>query len=123
MSKLTATWDNDCYGNQVLVVRKSRGKINHQELSEFLLYQFRHYGFYINIINANESVVGGNGMMLDDDPKGDIITLYRYDPDEECPVCRKITLPDYCPECGNGLKCASCGKEFVFGKDIGGDGS
>ena len=39
-AKLTAEWDEDTNGRTVLLIRKSRGKITLDELTEFLLRDF-----------------------------------------------------------------------------------
>jgi len=103
-------------GNSILIVEKARGKITVDELSNFLLHDFRQYGHYAIHINASETCCGGSGWDFEE-PKGDTVKLYRVDEDETCPFCRKLRPPDYCPNCGDSLKCASCGAIINIGQE------
>ena len=113
MPKLKAHWDNDIHGNSILIVEKARGKITVDELAKFLLYDFRIYGHYVIHINASETCAGGNGWYFEE-PKGDSQFVYQVEPDGICPICTKLSPPDYCPGCGEKIKCAHCGHEIII---------
>lgn len=102
MSNLHYEWTSDYHGEQILVVWKKRGNISQKELADFLLYELRKYGYYVNIINANESVCGG--CRYDDgQTQGDRVELYYYDHEERCPVCGQMSMPNYCVHCGHQI--------------------
>lgn len=112
-AKLKAWWDEDVFGKSVLRVEKKRGKLNLEEVGDFLRYS--EYGLlqgvYVAMINAQESTCGGSGWIDEmEERKGDILDLYKVEQGEPCPVCAKVT-PDfqYCPDCGAPLQ----GREVI----------
>lgn len=107
-AKLKAWWDEDIFGKSILRVEKKRGKLNLEEVGDFLRYS--EYGLlqgvYVAMINAQESTCGGSGWIDEvEENKGDMLDLYKVEQGEPCPVCAKVT-PDfeYCPECGAPLQ-------------------
>lgn len=40
---------------------------------------------------------------FDDDPKGDVWRLLAVQDGEPCPVCGRVSPPQYCPDCGKYL--------------------
>lgn len=101
------------FGKSVLHVEKKRGKLNLEEVGDFLRYS--EYGslqgVYVALINAQEATCGGSGWIYDtEEQKGDLLDLYKVEQGEPCPVCAKVT-PDfqYCPECGAPLQ----GREVI----------
>lgn len=103
-AKLTAEWDEDITGRMVLLVRKSRGKITLDELTDFLLrdYRFTNHAYAI-VIQVKESMCEGSGWEMDEEPKGDVVELYQLEDGDNCPVCGKILTYQNCPECGADL--------------------
>ena len=105
-AKLRARWDTNAYGQSVLLIEKQRGKLNLDEIGDFLRYSPLgiYQGNYVAIIRATETTCGGDGWMDDEVPKGDQVELYQVEPGESCPVCGN-TAPDsqWCPECGASL--------------------
>lgn len=104
---ITFEWEQDFHGNNLLVIRKSRGKLTIREIGDLLLYGgggLRN-GRYAIIINASESAYGGSGWDDGTEPKGDVVELVQLEPFEKCPMCAAMLPdPDYCPECGFPLK-------------------
>ena len=99
--------EKDAFGNWVLLIRKSRGKLTLQEINDLLLYEDggKYNGLYAIVLNASESACGGSGWDDGSEPKGDVAELYELYAGNDCPVCRKL-LPekDFCPHCGEKLK-------------------
>lgn len=98
---------NDEYGNLLLTIRKSRGKLTIREIEDLLLYGDGgvRNGHYALIINASESACGGCGLDDGTEPKGDAVTLIQLETYGKCPVCAAmLPEPDYCPDCGKKLK-------------------
>lgn len=107
-AKLKAWWDEDIFGGSVLRVEKKRGKLNLEEVGDFLRYSKYGslQGVYVAMINAQEPTCGGSGWIDEvEESKGDMLDLYKVEAGEPCPVCAKVT-PDfqYCPECGAPLQ-------------------
>lgn len=106
-AKIEAIDNVDMFGDSVLTLTKKRGKLNLEEIGDFLRYST--YGMYqgdwVIVIRAGEQTCGGSGWDLDmkKDP-GDEVDLYKLEQQEACPVCRKELPPfQYCPECGADL--------------------
>lgn len=89
-AKLRAHWETDAYGNYVLLIEKKRGKLNLDEIGDFLRYSPSgiYQGNYVAIIRATEATCGVPGWMDDEVPYGDQVELYQVEPGESCPVCR-----------------------------------
>ena len=104
-AKLTAEWDEDITGRMVLLVRKPRGKITLDELTDFLLrdYRFTNHAYAI-VIQVKESMCEGSGWGMDEEPKGDVVELYQLEDGDDCPVCGSILVYQNCPECGAELR-------------------
>lgn len=107
-AKLKAEWDEDIFGKSILRIEKKRGKLNLDEVGDFLRYSEygKYQGVYVALINAQEATCEGSGWIYDaEEQKGDSLDLYEVEPGEPCPVCAKVT-PDfkYCPECGAPLQ-------------------
>lgn len=99
--KLTAEWDMDAFGNSVLILRKKRGKIALSDISEFLMYERQLYGNFVLFVRSSESMMGGCGWFDDlNQPQGDAVELYEYQPEDGCPICGHLAPPEYCPHCG-----------------------
>jgi hypothetical protein len=95
-------WDKDFRGNEILLVRKTRGKISISELQEGLSKNYNFLGGWAVIIKATEEAgyqcVPGAGEL-----KGDVVELRRVDDWEDCPICAAVLAADYCPHCGEHL--------------------
>lgn len=106
MSKITFEWVENVYGQPVLVLRKSRGKLSIGEIIDVLHHENRGQlqGHYAIILNASEATREGSGWMDEIEPKGDEVELLQLLEGDICPVCQKL-LPDfqYCPNCGEEL--------------------
>ena len=103
MSRIHSQWTTDFHGARLLHVYKKRGHISQKELQEYLLYELREYGNYIAIINATESACGGSGWYDDKPDCDDFVELYPYESDENCPVCGRMAVPNYCVNCGHPI--------------------
>lgn len=102
--KITTEWDEDIYGNHLLLVRKSRGKLNLEEVADTLRYDWRLAGYYAMLLNATEATCGAGWDMFEEENKGDIWELYKVEEAEKCPLCNKVSpMLQYCPECGHEL--------------------
>lgn len=66
-AKINTHWDEDIYGNSILVVEKGRGKLNFDEVADLLRYDWKLQGHYVMLINATEATCG-----VDWDPFGEI---------------------------------------------------
>lgn len=110
-SKITHQWDKDGQGRSILVLSKARGKLNIDEIREYLLFEARQYGHYAIIINASESTCEGSGMWGYEEQQGDVVILHEII--DNCPICSG-TPPIYCPECGCTLPVE--GAELEMGK-------
>lgn len=104
---ITFESEKDTFGNWLLLIRKSRGRLALQEIGDLLRYESdgKYQGQYAIIINAAEQTCGGSGWDDGSEPKGDVAELYELGAGENCPVCAKM-LPDpnYCPHCGESLR-------------------
>ncbi len=104
MAGLKTQWEEDIYGNSLLLVEKARGKLNLQEVADHLRYDWRLQGHYVMLINATESTCGADWDPFGEEKKGETWELYRVEEAEKCPVCSRHTpLLQYCPECGHEL--------------------
>lgn len=104
-AKIEAMWDQDAFGNHILIISKKRGKLNLEEVGDFLRYSpsGRFQGHYVAVINATEATCGAQ-WGFDETPQGDTWEFYQVEEGERCPVCSRITPPhQYCPECGAEL--------------------
>lgn len=105
-AKLRAQWDMDVHGQSVLLIEKKRGKLNLDEIGDFLRYSPGgiYQGHYVAIINATEATCGASGWMDDETPQGDAVELYKVEDGETCPVCQhEAPSFQWCPECGASL--------------------
>lgn len=100
---LSFEWDEDMRGKSVLVARKSRGKISINELQEEMSRDYRLEGAWVVFVRAKEDSYQGWGD--NEEPKGDVVSLYPINDDEDCPVCA-VTFSgvDYCPHCGEKIR-------------------
>lgn len=57
-AKINTHWDEDIYGNSILVVEKERGKLNFDEVADLLRYDWKLQGHYVMLINATEATCG-----------------------------------------------------------------
>nr|DAU50070.1 MAG TPA: putative cytoplasmic protein [Caudoviricetes sp.] len=102
--KISTEWDEDIYGNSLLLVRKNRGKLNLDEVLDAIRYDWRIQGHYVMILNATEATCGVGWDLFGEEKKGDEWELYKVEEGEKCPVCNKVSpLMQYCPECGHEL--------------------
>lgn len=103
-AKLTAEWDTDITGRYVLLVKKSRGKITIDELTEFLLWDSRFTNHaYAIVIRVYENMCEGSGWDIEE-AKGDVVELYQLEDGDDCPVCGSLLVYQNCPECGAELR-------------------
>lgn len=103
-AKINTQWDEDIYGNSLLLVQKNRGKLNLDEVVDALRYDWRLQGHYVMILNATEATCGADLDFFEEEKKGETWELYKIDEGEKCPVCNKVSpLLHYCPECGQEL--------------------
>lgn len=104
-AKIEAYWDQDLYDNHILIISKKRGKLNRDEVADFLRYEKSgaFQGNYVQIIRAGEATCGVD-WGFEEELKGDEWVLYQVEEMEKCPVCYKMSpLMQYCPECGQEL--------------------
>ena len=46
-AKINTHWDEDIYGNSILVVEKERAKLNFDEVADLLRYDWKLQGHYV----------------------------------------------------------------------------
>lgn len=105
-AKLTAQWDMNAFGQSVLLIEKKSGKLNLDEIGDFLRYYPSgiYQGHYVAIIRATEATCGVSGWMDDERQQGDVVELYKVEGGEPCPVCQhEAPAFQWCPECGAPL--------------------
>lgn len=104
-AKIKTSWDEDIYGDSILLVEKSRGKLNLEEVADAIRYNWQLQGHYIMMINATEATCGADWDPFGElEKQGDMWELYRIEEMEKCPVCKRITpFLHCCPECGKDL--------------------
>lgn len=98
-------WES-CRSGQRLKITKARGKFTLDEIEDLLRYENNQLlcGHYVIILNCSESTIGGNGCFFEE-PKGDVVSLYRIEEGDYCPICGNITPPfEYCPSCGTAWR-------------------
>lgn len=85
-------------------VTKKKGKLTLDDITEAIM-DAQDYGHFAIILNCSMAAADGVGFWDEDEPEGDVCTLYPIDEYEKCPVCDQVTpLLEYCPECGARLK-------------------
>ena len=97
------TWAYDFTGRMYLKISKARGKLTLEEIQDLLLYENNQKlcGHYAILLNCSEETIGGNGVYLEKDSKGDSVGLYQIEQEGTCPLCGEHTPPfEYCPHCG-----------------------
>lgn len=97
------TWAYDFTGRMYLKISKARGKLTLGEIQDLLLYENsqKFCGHYAILLNCSEETIGGNGVYLEKDSKGDSVGLYQIEQEGDCPLCGENTPPfEYCPHCG-----------------------
>lgn len=107
MERLTAEWEGTESGADKLILRKRKGKISVSEAAEYLRRSNRGLlqGNYAVIIRAGEETCEGTGWLMEDEPEGDVLELYRLDGEGRCPVCGEMAPAlEWCPECGANLQ-------------------
>ncbi len=89
-------------GNNVFRLKKTRGKLSLEEITEFLQHEKNgiYQGQYVIVVNATEFTIGGSGWDDCQPTKGDVAELILLVGEAHCPVCSKLLPPDYCAECG-----------------------
>lgn len=101
---LSFEWDKDLHGADILLVRKTRGKISVPELQEEMRKNYGYHGAWAILFKAQEES-GYQGWGDEQDPKGDVLELYRIDDGETCPLCAvAYSGVTYCPHCGERLR-------------------
>ena len=93
----------DYHDNDVVIIKKSRGKLTLTEIEDLLRYEDhqRWCNHYAILLNCSEASIGGAGYFDEDEPKGDAVRLYPIEEGEFCPVCGNYVPPfRYCPTCG-----------------------
>ncbi len=101
------SWEYDYKDRPVLRIEKKRGKLTMEEIEDLLRYEEgqRYCGHYAIILNCSEATVDGGGLYLEEDQKGDVVSLYQIEDGETCPVCGVYSPPfEYCPNCGTAWK-------------------
>lgn len=76
--KISIEWDEDIYGNSLLLVRKNRGKLNLDEVLDAIRYDWRIQGHYVMILNATEATCGVGGICLERRRRERMGTLPRW---------------------------------------------
>ena len=74
---MTVEWENDIHDRNCLVFRKNKGKINQEEVKEYLRSKMM-YGVYVHMIDAGEEQEPQG--MWDEETQGD--TWFLYEPYE-----------------------------------------
>jgi len=99
---ITFEFDNDLRGIEVLLARKSRGKISISEIQEAMRDDNRFQGgWWAIVFKTQEESYQGWGDI--NQPKGDVLELYRVDDLEACPICATVLSVDYCRHCGEQI--------------------
>lgn len=101
---ITIEKSRDFSGNEIFLVRKSRGKLTVAEVTEVLQQNRECEGHFAIVLNISDSAMGGTGWGDDEPQKGDVVELYEVASDDYCPLCSKLIPPDYCEECGASFK-------------------
>jgi len=97
-------WETDCHGNDILLAIKKRGKISIPELQEEMRKDYRLHGGWALIVAVREDG-GYQGWGGGEEPKGDVLKLYRVEDWETCPICAAtFSGIEYCPHCGERIK-------------------
>ena len=93
MKGITLERSSDAYGNNILVIKKARGKLSIGEIEDILQYEEggRFNGHYVIYIRATESTYGGSGWMDETQPKGDVVELLEILESENCPICKRVS--------------------------------
>ena len=96
-SKIRFEWDGDREG--LLWAIRDKGSLTLAEVQEALREQgFAGYMFTITFyIHEDSGYVGWNGV---DEPEGETWKLWKVEDGCECPICGKLTPPQYCEHCG-----------------------
>ena len=97
------SWRYNHKDQLVLRIEKKRGKLTVAEIQDLLMYEEsqRYCGHYAILLNCSEAAADGGSLYLEEDQKGDAVTLYKIEDGETCPVCSEYTPPFlYCPACG-----------------------
>lgn len=103
VAKLKHVYDTDARGHTVLVIQKTRGKLNLDEITNHLLYEARLYGMYAIVLNASEGASEGAGWGDEETSKGDSVILYEILEQDSCPICGGVTPLLKCYHCGESL--------------------
>lgn len=82
-------WGENYNGDSILLAKKSRGKISIKELQEELCRKEQFCGAWAVIVRVREDG-GYQGWGDIEEPKGDVIELYRVDDYEKCPICAAV---------------------------------
>lgn len=114
------SWAYDHRDHSVLQIIKKRGKLTFEEVEDLLRYDSgqKFCGHYAVLLNCSEETIGGNGLFLEEDSRGDAVDLYPIQDGETCPLCGSYTPPfEYCPSCGASWKNADQDVKSMF-KDM-----
>lgn len=88
-AKINTQWDEDIYGNSLLLVQKNRGKLNLDEVVDALRYDWRLQGHYVMLLNATEATCGADWDFFEEEKKGDTWELYRVEEGENARYATK----------------------------------
>lgn len=103
-SKLSAEWVQDSTGRDILLIKKKRGKLNINEITDFLMDDYKYsYKHFAILISSNPELRMGSGWMNEIEEPGDCIELIELEDGEKCPICGRLMAIDICPECGAEL--------------------
>jgi len=100
MSMISFEWGNDIRGNNVLLAIKKRGKISIAELQEAMQEKYDESAWAV-VFGVRADGYQGWG----EEPKGDMLELYKVDDWEACPICAATFCGiEFCPHCGERIK-------------------
>jgi len=96
-SKIRFEWDGDREG--LLWAIRDKGQLTLTEVQEALREEgFSGYMFAITFVVREDS--GYVGWEDWDEPEGETWKLWMVEDGSPCPICDKLTPPQYCEHCG-----------------------
>ena len=99
-SKIRFEWDLNHPG--LLRAIREKGKITYDELMEAINavdVDLQGHIFTLSFVVDRERLMP-IGWEFAEDPEGDVWELWDVVDGDPCPVCGKLSPPQYCPECG-----------------------